>query len=147
MLQPVFEKKANTLEVYCANDLGTMHADLTKVRQTLFNVLDNAAKFTNHGTVRLTVTREINADASWIHFSVADTGIGLTPEQIQNLFKEFSQADSSITRAYGGTGLGLVLSRNYCRMMGGELTVKSAGLGKGSTFTIRLPVVVNQIIS
>jgi signal transduction histidine kinase len=82
--------------------------------------------------------------AAWINFSVADTGIGLTPEQIQNLFQEFTQADNSTTRQYGGTGLGLAITRHYCRMMGGEITVSSAGLGKGSTFTIRLPATVDQ---
>jgi signal transduction histidine kinase len=145
MLQPIFEKKADTLEVDCPHDLGSMHADLTKVRQALFNILDNAAKFTEHGTVRLRATREITPEGSWINFKIEDTGIGMTPAQIQNLFKEFTQADASITREYGGTGLGLALSRNYCRMMGGDITVDSLGLGKGSTFTIRLPVVVNQI--
>ena len=144
MLQPIIAKKANTLEVRCASDLGSMRADLTKVRQALFNLLDNAAKFTDHGVICLTVTRESDPQAKRINFSVADTGIGLTPEQIQNLFKEFAQADSSITRQYGGTGLGLALSRYYCRMMGGEITVNSAGLGKGSTFTIFLPATVHQ---
>jgi signal transduction histidine kinase len=144
MLQPIIEKKANTLEVHCASNLGSMRADLTKVRQALFNLLDNAAKFTDHGAICLTVTREGGPQAGWINFSVADTGIGLTPEQMRNLFKEFTQADSSITRQHGGTGLGLALSRYYCRMMGGEITVNSAGLGKGSTFTIRLPVTAHQ---
>jgi signal transduction histidine kinase len=144
MLQPIVEKKANVLEIHCASNLGSMRADLTKVRQALFNLLDNAAKFTDHGVIRLTITRKGGPQAEWINFSVADTGIGLTPEQIRNLFKEFTQADSSITRQHGGTGLGLALSRYYCRMMGGEITVNSAGLGKGSTFTIRLPVTVYE---
>jgi signal transduction histidine kinase len=174
MLQPIIEKKANTLKISCAPELGSMYADLTKVRQMLFNVLDNAAKFTEQGTIRLSVTREsgpyptgtmstsspvpaVHHPASgaglaqagqapqttWIIFSVADTGIGLTTEQIQNLFQEFTQADNSTTRQYGGTGLGLALSRHYCRMMGGEIIVSSDGLGKGSTFMIRLPVMVN----
>jgi signal transduction histidine kinase len=147
MLQPVIQKKANTLEISCAPDLGSMHADLTKMRQMLFNIVDNAAKFTEQGTIRLNVTRESNMQAAWINFSIADTGIGLTPEQIQNLFQEFTQADNSTTRQYGGTGLGLAITRHYCRMMGGDITVNSAGLGKGSTFTIRLPAVVDQIIS
>jgi signal transduction histidine kinase len=147
MLNPIFKKKDDTLEVICPRDIGSMHADLTKVRQALFNILDNAAKFTEHGTVRLTVTREITPNASWISFSVTDTGIGLTPEQILGIFKEFTQADASITRQYGGTGLGLALSRKFCRMMGGDITVESVGLGKGSTFTIRLPVITAQAVN
>lgn len=145
MLQPLIREKSNTLEVHCASDLGSMHADLTKVRQILFNLLGNATKFTSQGTIRLTVTRENSPSSEWINFSIMDSGIGLTPEQIQNLFQEFTQADNSITRQYGGTGLGLALSRHYCQMMGGEITVNSAGLGKGSTFTIRLPAIVGQI--
>jgi signal transduction histidine kinase len=145
MLQPIIEQKANVLEVYCAPELGPMHADLIKVRQVLFNLLDNAAKFTNQGTIRLTVTHETNLQAAWINFTISDTGIGLTAEQMQNLFQEFSQADPSITRQYGGTGLGLALSRHYCRMMGGDITVASASLDKGSTFVIRLPMMVEQI--
>jgi signal transduction histidine kinase len=145
MLQPIFEKWNNQCEVDCPQDIGNMHADLTKVRQALFNLLDNAAKFTNQGTIRLTVKRETESDASWIYFAISDTGVGLSTEQVQHLFKEFTQADASITRQYGGTGLGLVLSRNYCRMMGGDITVESAGLGHGSTFTIRLPATVEKI--
>jgi len=147
MLHPIFEKKGDSLEINCPDDIGSMHADLTKVRQALFNILDNAAKFTENGAVHVKISREIAPDVSWIHFSIADTGIGLTPEQIENLFKEFTQADSSITREYGGTGLGLALSRKYCRMMGGDITAESAGLGEGATFTIRLPVMVDRIIS
>jgi signal transduction histidine kinase len=143
MLQPVIEKKANTLEISCAPDLGSMHTDLTKMRQILFNIIDNAAKFTEQGIIRLSVTRASDPQAAWINFSIADTGIGLTPEQIQNLFQEFTQADYSTTRQYGGTGLGLALCRHYCRMMGGEITVNSDGLGKGSAFTIHLPVMVD----
>ncbi len=141
MMQPVFEKQGNQLEVACAPDVELMYADLTKVRQALFNILDNAAKFTAHGQVHLSVTR----DGSWIDFKISDTGVGLRQDQMQNLFKEFTQADASITREYGGTGLGLALSRNYCRAMGGDITVESAGLGQGATFTIRLPDVVKQI--
>ncbi len=145
MLQPIFEKWDNRFEVNCPQDIGSMHADLTKVRQALFNILDNASKFTSEGTIRLAVKRETGPDASWIYFAISDTGVGLSAEQIQHLFKEFTQADASITRQYGGTGLGLVLSRNYCRMMGGDITVESAGLGHGSTFTIRLPATVEKI--
>jgi signal transduction histidine kinase len=141
MLQPIFKKQGNRLDVTCAQNVESMHADLTKVRQALFNILDNASKFTDHGQIRLDVTHE----TSWINFSISDSGVGINPEQIQHLFKEFTQADASITREYGGTGLGLALSRNYCRAMGGDITVESAGLGQGATFTIRLPVQVDQI--
>jgi len=142
MLQPIVEKKNNTLDVFCPPDLGSMHADLTKVRQALFNLLDNAAKFTNQGSIRLTVTRENDQQYGWVVFSVADSGIGLTAEQIGNLFQEFTQADNSTTRKYGGTGLGLALSRHYCRTMGGDITASSRGLDNGSTFVIRLPAIV-----
>ena len=142
MLQPVIAKKANKLQIYCEQDLGSMHADLTKVRQVLFNLLDNASKFTEQGVIRLSVTRENKESTDWVNFSVEDSGIGLSPEQIQNLFQQFSQADNSTTRKYGGTGLGLALSRHYCRMMGGDITVSSPGMGQGTIFNIRLPVIV-----
>jgi signal transduction histidine kinase len=138
IVQPLVEKNANTLVVEAAEDLGTMQADLTKVRQTLFNLLSNAAKFTDHGTISLTVQREPN---DWVTFAVTDTGIGMTEEQLGRLFEAFSQAEASTRSRYGGTGLGLAISRHFCRMMGGELTVESVH-GEGSTFRVRLPAVV-----
>jgi len=120
-----------------------MHADLTKTRQALFNLLSNACKFTERGTISLRVARETSADGDWMTFAVRDTGIGLTPEQIGRLFEEFSQADASVTRKYGGTGLGLALSRRLARMMGGDIAVESEA-GRGSTFTMRLPATVAQ---
>jgi signal transduction histidine kinase/DNA-binding response OmpR family regulator len=143
VIQPLAEKNANRLEVRAGENLGTMHADLTKVRQSLFNLLSNACKFTERGTVALAVAREGDDVGEWITFAVSDTGIGLTPEQIGRLFQEFSQAEASTTRRYGGTGLGLALSRRLCQMMGGEITVTSAP-DEGSTFTIRLPAVVSE---
>jgi GAF domain-containing protein/CheY-like chemotaxis protein len=143
VIQPLAEKNANRLEVRAGEDLGTMHADLTKVRQSVFNLLSNACKFTERGTVALAVARETDDAGEWITFAVSDTGIGLTPEQIGRLFQEFSQAEASTTRRYGGTGLGLALSRRLCQMMGGEITVTSAP-GEGSTFTIRLPAAVSE---
>jgi signal transduction histidine kinase len=137
-ITPLVKKNANALEVHCADDLGAMRADLTKVRQTLFNLLSNASKFTEHGTITLEVSRETGAGGGWVTFRVRDSGIGMTPEQIEKLFQEFSQADASTTRKYGGTGLGLAISRKFCRLMGGDITVESA-LGQGSTFTISLP--------
>lgn len=145
MMQPLFENRENTLTVHCEEYTGDMYADVTKLRQVLFNLLDNAAKFTSQGTVDLTVNRELIGDVPWINFKISDSGIGLTSTQIEGLFKEFTQADPSITREHGGTGLGLALSRSYCRTMGGDITVESAGLGQGSVFTVRLPAVVQQI--
>ena len=137
-ITPLVKKNANALKVHCADELGAMRADLTKVRQTLFNLLSNACKFTEHGTITLEVTRETGAGGGWVTFRVRDSGIGMTPEQMEKLFQEFSQADASTTRKYGGTGLGLAISRKFCRLMGGDITVESA-LGRGSTFMIRLP--------
>ena len=141
VVQPLVRKNGNRLEVHCAQDVGEMRADLTKVRQALFNLLSNAGKFTQQGTVALQATREAAEGGEWVVFLVSDTGIGLTPEQMTRLFREFSQADASITRHYGGTGIGLALSQRLCRMMGGDVTVQSE-VGRGSAFTIRLPAAV-----
>ena len=137
-VQPLVEKNANTLDVDCADDLGEMHADLTKVRQALFNLLSNACKFTKQGTITLNVSRESVDGGRWLRFRVTDTGIGMTAEQMDKLFQAFSQADVSTTRQFGGTGLGLAISRKFCQMMGGDITVESA-FGEGSSFTIHLP--------
>ncbi len=109
MIQPLAEKNGNRLEVVCDADIGTMHADLTKVRQVLFNLLSNACKFTEQGTVSLAVQREASDGDAWLTFTVEDTGIGLNAEQLGRLFQEFSQADTTTARKYGGTGLGLAL--------------------------------------
>jgi signal transduction histidine kinase len=140
-VRPLAEEKANSLDVHAAGDLGTMRADLTKVRQSLFNLLSNACKFTERGRITLTVTREPEGGREWISFRLSDTGIGITPEQITKLFQPFTQADASTTRKYGGAGLGLAITRRFCQLMGGDVTVESK-LGKGSTFTIRLPTEV-----
>ncbi len=160
IVRPLIEKNANTLAVQAADDLGTMHADQTKVRQALFNLLSNASKFTDHGTITLRVRRQESRDrrqeteraspppapttqhpTPFITFAVSDTGIGMTEEQLGRLFEAFSQAEASTRSKYGGTGLGLAISRQFCRMMGGDITVQSEA-GRGSTFTIRLPVEV-----
>ncbi|MEE8196909.1 MAG: response regulator, partial [Acidiferrobacterales bacterium] len=138
-IQPLVAKNANALRVDCGDDLGAMRADLVKVRQALFNLLSNACKFTERGTVTLTVSQETADRIPWIIFRVRDSGIGMTPEQMEKLFQAFSQADVSTTRQFGGTGLGLAISRKFCQMMGGDITVEST-FGKGSTFAIRLPV-------
>jgi PAS domain S-box-containing protein len=137
-IKPLVEKNANTLEVRCAETLGMMRADLTKVRQVLLNLLSNASKFTTHGTLTLEARRETVAGGAWLIFHVTDTGIGMSPEQLGKLFQAFSQADASTTRQYGGTGLGLAISQRFCQLMGGAITVDSV-LGQGSTFTVRLP--------
>jgi CheY-like chemotaxis protein/anti-sigma regulatory factor (Ser/Thr protein kinase) len=145
VIQPLAAKNGNQLDVRCAADIGTMRADLTKVRQALFNLLSNACKFTERGLVELAVAREAADGAGTMVFQVTDTGIGMTPEQLARLFEAFSQADAATTRKYGGTGLGLALSRRLCRMMGGDVTVESEA-GRGSTFTIRLPARVADAV-
>jgi len=155
IVRPLVEKNGNTLVVTCPDDLGTMHADQTKLRQALFNLLSNAAKFTERGRIELRVARselrvEDGHDSSLathnsplVTFAVSDTGIGMTDEQLGRLFEAFSQAEASTRSRYGGTGLGLAISRHFCRLMGGDLTVTSV-YGEGSTFTVRLPAVVSQ---
>jgi ammonium transporter len=136
-VRPLMEKNDNRFVVDCPPTIGKMRADLTKVRQALLNLLSNASKFTEKGQVTLTVERR----EMWVHFAVRDTGIGMTTEQMQEIFKEFTQADASTTRKYGGTGLGLTISRRFCQMMGGDITVESV-YGEGTTFTVILPVLV-----
>ncbi len=145
VIQPLATKNANRLDVRCSDEAGTMRADLTKVRQALFNLLSNACKFTERGTVTLTVARDVVDGRDWLAFSVSDTGIGMTAEQLARLFEAFTQADAATTRRYGGTGLGLALSRRLCRMMGGDVTAESEA-GRGSVFTIRLPAHVADAV-
>jgi signal transduction histidine kinase len=132
------EQKSNRLSVDYPRDLGTLMVDPMRLRQILLNLLSNACKFTERGQVLLSVRRTGIDGGSWIEFAVADSGIGMTPEQMAKLFEEFSQAEASTARQYGGTGLGLAITRKLCRMMGGDVTVTSEP-GKGSVFTIRLP--------
>ena len=141
-VQPLIEGNENRLELDCPPDIGRMRADVTKIRQTLFNLLSNAAKFTERGLIRLVVQRTGDPTPT-IEFRVTDTGIGMTPEQAGRLFQAFSQADASTTRKYGGTGLGLAISRKFCELMGGSLIVQSEP-GKGSAFTASLPVEVRE---
>ncbi|WCJ58399.1 response regulator [Fontisphaera persica] len=137
-ITPLLEKNANKLDLRLGENLGTMHSDQTKVRQTLFNLLSNACKFTKEGTITLEVQRlPRNGDEGFL-FRVADTGIGMTKEQMGRLFQAFSQADAGTTKKYGGTGLGLAITRRFCEMMGGSIDVTSE-YGKGSTFTVWLP--------
>ena len=139
MVQPLVAKNGNQLTLEVAPEIGLMRADVTKVRQTLFNLLSNASKFTDKGTILLRGRR----DASNIVFDVIDSGIGMTPEQLGRLFQAFSQADVSTSKKYGGTGLGLALSRKFCQLMGGDMTVASE-YGKGSTFTATIPAEVQE---
>ncbi|HEV8132321.1 MAG TPA: response regulator [Acidobacteriota bacterium] len=137
-IQPLVAKNSNKLVVDYGEDLGAMRADLTRVRQILFNLLSNASKFTEKGTITLDISSQMRTGEEWVLFKISDTGIGMTPEQLGKLFQAFSQADVSTTRKYGGTGLGLVISRRFSQMMGGDISVESEP-GKGSTFTVQLP--------
>jgi signal transduction histidine kinase/DNA-binding response OmpR family regulator len=139
-IHPLVAKNKNTLVVSAAG-AGRMHADVTRLRQVLFNLLSNASKFTEAGTITLAVEREPGLLGDGIVFRVSDTGIGMTPEQQARLFEAFMQADVSTSRRYGGSGLGLAISRRFCQMMGGDITIASTP-GKGSLFTVRLPAEV-----
>ncbi|AUT03490.1 two-component sensor histidine kinase [Nostoc sp. CENA543] len=147
-VKPAIEKNGNVLEVYCDPHLGTMYADQTRMRQVLFNLLSNAAKFTTNGKIKLIVKNDLQnasleAPLGMITFTVSDTGIGMSPTQQQQLFQPFIQGDTSTTKKYGGTGLGLAISRHFCQMMGGEILVQSQ-IGVGSTFTVHLPLTVQE---
>ena len=163
-IKPMVEKNRNIIEVECQSNLGLVRADVTKVRQVILNLLSNAAKFTEDGKITLKVKKldlgeleSKNGDASdrfsnlnnpnvktqYIILNVADTGIGISPDQIEHLFEPFTQADSSTTKKYGGTGLGLAISRHFCQMMGGDISVESE-LDKGSIFTVKLPAIVEN---
>lgn len=142
-ITPIVEKSSNEIRVDCPDGIGTIRVDAAKLRQSLINLVSNALKFTNEGLVTLAVGRTTTEQKEWIELSVKDTGIGLTEDQIEGLFQAFSQADASTTRLYGGTGLGLTISRGFCRLMGGDIKVESEQ-GKGSTFTICLPVAVME---
>jgi signal transduction histidine kinase len=131
------EQNKNRLVVDAQESLGALTVDPMRLRQILLNLLSNACKFTKEGEVRLRARRVANG-RDWIEFAVVDTGIGMTPEQQAKLFEEFSQADAMTAQRFGGTGLGLALSRKLARMMGGDVTVTSEP-GKGSVFTVRLP--------
>src|SRR5215831_15352514 len=137
-IEPLAAKNGNQVAVHCDATIGTMYADQMRLRQALLNLMSNANKFTEKGTVTIAAHQGQENGRDWITLSVADTGIGMTAEQIGKLFQEFSQASSKTASKYGGTGLGLVISRKFCQMMGGDITVASEP-GKGSVFTVRLP--------
>jgi signal transduction histidine kinase len=157
-VQLMVNKNSNTLKLDYDDDIGPMRADMNKVRQILFNMLGNAAKFTEHGTITLAVERQplvINNPSpkianngrqpiDHIVFRVTDTGIGISAKQKERLFGAFTQADGSTTRKYGGAGLGLTICQHFCQMMGGKITVESE-VGQGSTFTVYLPAEIAEI--
>ncbi|MBA3470078.1 MAG: ATP-binding protein [Herpetosiphonaceae bacterium] len=136
LVQPLINKNQNTLVISAPSISQHLYTDLTKFRQSLFNLLNNAAKFTQQGQITVLVQQPT---PGWMAFVVQDTGIGMLPEQVARLFQPFTQADASTTRTYGGTGLGLVISRSFCQMMGGDITAESV-YAQGSTFTMRLPL-------
>ena len=149
-IQPMIEQNSNSLEVICEENLETIIADPNKMRQVVLNLLSNAAKFTENGKISLKAKvvknddylmakkSELNSYCNILILSVADTGIGISEEQIENLFQPFIQADNSTTRKYGGTGLGLAISRHFCKMMGGDIGVVSE-INRGSIFTVKVP--------
>src|ERR1700720_769491 len=142
-VEPLVVKNTNQIAVNCDAAIGTVHADQMRLRQALLNLMSNANKFTDRGNITVDARQKQEEGRDWVTIAVADTGIGMTAEQMGRLFQEFSQAGASTTRKYGGTGLGLAISKRFCQMMGGDITVESAP-GRGSTFTIRLPRMVQS---
>jgi signal transduction histidine kinase len=140
-IEPMASKNGNQVIVHCDAAIGMIQADQMRLRQALLNLMSNANKFTERGTISIDVRQGQENGRDWITLAVTDTGIGMTPEQMGKLFQKFSQASSSTASKYGGTGLGLVISRRFCQMMGGDIMVESEP-GRGSTFTIRLPRIV-----
>jgi signal transduction histidine kinase len=140
-IEPLAAKNTNQVAVHCDAEIGTLHADQMRLRQALLNLMSNANKFTDHGTITIDARQGQDEGRNWVSIAVTDTGIGMTAEQMGKLFQEFSQANASTTRKYGGTGLGLAISKRFCQMMGGDITVESE-VGHGSTFTIHLPRIV-----
>jgi signal transduction histidine kinase len=142
-IEPLVAKNANQVTVQCDAEIGTVRADQMRLRQALLNLMSNANKFTDHGTISIDARQGQDDGRDWVSIAVTDTGIGMTAEQMGKLFQEFSQASSSTASKYGGTGLGLAISKRFCQMMGGDITVASKP-GEGSTFTIRLPRIVTM---
>jgi len=142
---PLIEKNHNTLEVHhLPEGLGLIHSDMTKIRQVVLNLLSNAAKFTKNGQINLRASYEQRGGQEWVTISISDTGIGIGAEHLGRLFQEFTQADASMTRRYGGTGLGLALCRRLCLLLGGTIDVTSE-LGVGSTFTAHFPLAIGMV--
>ncbi len=142
--RPLAEQNKNAFEIVCPRDLPPIDADSMRLRQILLNLLSNACKFTKQGQITLRVATVSQGAHQFLEFSVADTGIGMTPEQMSRLFEEFTQADASTARQYGGTGLGLAITRRLCQMMRGDVTVTSIP-NNGSTFVVRFPQSANAV--
>lgn len=143
-VKPIADRRRVRLRADIAADLGGAETDAFRIKQCLLNLLSNAVKFSEGGSVTLSAQRERVDGADWLVFSVRDTGIGMSEEQMSRLFQPFMQADASTTREFGGTGLGLVITRNYARLMGGDVTVESK-LGVGSLFKLRLPALLQVV--
>ena len=143
-IEPLAAKNSNRVSVNCDAAIGTVHADQMRLRQALLNLMSNANKFTDRGTITIDARQRHENGCGWITLAVKDTGIGMSPDQMGKLFQEFSQASSATASKYGGTGLGLAISRRFCQMMGGDITVESEP-GRGSTFTIQLPRIVDAV--
>jgi signal transduction histidine kinase len=136
---PQMEANGNEFAVISPPDIGSMAADMIRVRQIVYNLLSNAAKFTKAGKVVFEASRAADSGTEYVQFTVKDTGIGISEQQKSRLFKDFSQADASMSRKFGGTGLGLAITRKICELMGGRITLESE-LGRGAVFTAILPV-------
>ncbi len=142
-VRPAIEKNGNTLVLDVAEDVGDAFSDLFKLNQCLLNLMSNAAKFTRGGAITVHARRQVSQNGDWIEISVADTGIGMTEEQLSRLFNSFEQADATTARRYGGTGLGLAITRRMMQLLRGDVSVVSE-MGKGSRFTLRFPACVSQ---
>jgi CheY-like chemotaxis protein/nitrogen-specific signal transduction histidine kinase len=140
-LQPVINKNSNTLKINLEKNLGSISVDITRLRQVLFNLLSNACKFTEKGEITFIVARKTIRELDWINFTISDTGIGMDTDQVEKLFKSFSQVHSDNIQKYGGTGLGLAITKRICEMMGGDIFVESKP-NEGSTFSVHLPAVM-----
>jgi CheY-like chemotaxis protein/nitrogen-specific signal transduction histidine kinase len=140
-LQPVIDKNSNTIKINLEKDLGSISVDITRLRQILFNLLSNSCKFTEKGEITFTVARKTVRELDWVNFTISDTGIGMDTDQVEKLFKSFSQVHSGNIQKYGGTGLGLAITKRICEMMGGDIFVESKP-NEGSTFSVHLPVVM-----
>jgi len=141
--EPLAAHRSNELYIHCEDGLGEMNSDVTRVRQILLNLLSNAFKFTESGRVELIVSRTESRSGEWFTMTVTDTGIGMSAAQLETVFDEFTQGDSSTTRRYGGTGLGLAITQRLCHLLGGTIDADSS-LGMGARFTVRLPVEAKQ---
>jgi CheY-like chemotaxis protein/nitrogen-specific signal transduction histidine kinase len=140
-VQPVINKNSNKLKINLEKDLGSISVDITRLRQVLFNLLSNACKFTEKGKINFTIARKTIRESDWINFTISDTGIGMNTEQVEKLFKSFSQVHTDSIQKYGGTGLGLAITKRICEMMGGDIFVESRP-GEGSTFSVHLPALM-----